>query len=361
VQRRGGAIFHAMFYTIYDMATKPLTVGFLLIPGFSLMSYAAAVEPLRAANQLSGRELYRWWQTAPGGKPAAASNGAAIVANHEFAAQAAPPDLLLVCAGGNPTAFHDRRTFAWLRRLAQQGVTIGGISGGPFILARAGLLAKRRCTVHWEHMPAFQEAFPEAVLTRSLFEIDRDRITCAGGVAALDLLVALITRDHGFELGAAVSDWFLHAPAREGTGPQRMDLRFRLGVGDDRLLTVLKAMEANLETPLPRDELAAMAALSVRQMERLFREQLARGVHQHYLALRLARAAQLLKGTSLSIVDIAVATGFSSASHFSRAFRMAYGCRPRDASQRVLTPPGRDRSPDARGIRSAAPRRATPP
>lgn len=310
-----------------------LTLGFLLIPGFSLMSYAAAVEPLRAANQLSGKTLYRWWQTAPGNGPAVASNGAAMLSNHEFGADDLP-DLLLVCAGGNPSAFSDRKTFAWLRRLSQQGVIIGGISGGPFILARAGLLTRRRCTVHWEHMPAFQEAFPDVLLTRSLFEIDRDRITCAGGVAALDLMVALITRDHGFELGAAVSEWFLHTSVREGAGPQRMDLRFRLRVGDERLLTVLKVMEAHVEVPVPRGELAKLASLSVRQLERLFREQLSRGVHEHYLALRLARAAQLLRGTSLSILDIAVATGFASASHFSRAFRAVYGCRPRDALRR---------------------------
>jgi transcriptional regulator GlxA family with amidase domain len=307
------------------------TIGFLLIPGFALLSYAAAVEPLRAANQLSGKPLYRWWQTAPGNEPAVASNSAAILSNHQFGSNAALPDLLLVCAGGNPATFKDRATLSWLRRLAQRGVIIGGISGGPFILARAQLLAKRRCTVHWEHMPAFQEAFPDVLLTRSLFEIDRDRITCGGGVAALDLMVALITRDHGFELGAAVSDWFLHTQVREGAGPQRMDLRFRSGVGDGRLLSALKAMEANIEMPLSRGELAAIAGLSVRQLERLFHQQLAKGIHEHYLALRLGRALQLLRGTSMSILEVAIATGFASASHFSRAFRATYRCRPRDA------------------------------
>jgi transcriptional regulator GlxA family with amidase domain len=307
------------------------SVGFLLIPGFSLMSYAAAVEPLRAANQLSGKSLYRWWQTAPGNSPAVASNGAALLPNHEFGSASALPDLLLVCAGGNPSSFHDRRVFAWLRGLSRRGVIMGGISGGPFVLAKAGLLAKRRCTVHWEHMPAFQEAFPGVALTRSLFEIDHDRITCAGGVSALDLMVALITRDHGFELGAAVSDWFLHAPVRAGEGPQRTDLRFRLKVGDDRLLAVLRTMEANVEAPRSRAELAAAADLSIRQLERLFRAQLGRGVHEHYLTLRLGRSLQLLRATSLSMLEIAVATGFGSASHFSRAFRSHFNCRPRDA------------------------------
>lgn len=309
------------------------SVGFLLIPGFALLSYAAAIEPLRAANQLAGKTLYRWWHAAPGDKPAIASNGAAVLPDFKFGSDARPLDLLLVCAGGNPATFNDRRTFAWLRKLAGSGVIIGGVSGGPFILAKAGLLGGRRCTVHWEHMPALQEAFPDIAFTPSLFEIDSDRITCSGGVAGLDMMVALITRDHGYELGAAVSDWFLHTHVREGAGPQRMDLRFRLGVADDKLLKALRAMEANLEAPLPRQRIANLAGLSLRQIERSFRSSLGRGVHEHYLALRLARSRQLLRETSLSTLEVALATGFASASQFSRAFKRAFGFRPREARQ----------------------------
>jgi transcriptional regulator GlxA family with amidase domain len=310
------------------------SVGFLLVPGFALMSYAAAVEPLRAANQLAGKVLYRWWQTAPGDKPAIASNGAAVLPDFKFGSDVGSLDLLLVCAGGNPAAFNDRRTFAWLRKLARQRLLIGGISGGPFVLAKAGLLTGRRCTVHWEHMPAFQEAFPDVQLTRALFELDGDRITCSGGVAGLDLMVALITRDHGYELGAAVSDWFLHTQVREGDGPQRMDLRFRLGIADEKLLAVLKVMEGNLEVPCSREQLADLAGVSVRQLERLFRKHMGRGIHTHYLSLRLGRSMQLLRETSLSVLEIAVATGFGSASHFSRVFRRAFEFSPREAARR---------------------------
>jgi transcriptional regulator GlxA family with amidase domain len=307
------------------------SVGFLLVPGFALMTYASVVEPLRAANQLAGKTLYRWRNATPGDKPAIASSGAEVLPDFEFGAETDPLDLLLVCAGGNPTTFNDRRTFAWLRRLASQGAIIGGASGGPVILARAGLLKGYRCTVHWEHLPALEEAFPHLKLTRSLFEIDGDRITCSGGVAGLDMMVTLIARDHGYELGAAVSDWFLHTPVREGARPQRMDLRFRLGIADERLLAVLKAMEAHLETPLPREQLAQHGRLSIRQLERLFRQQLGRGVHQHYLALCLSRARQLLRETSMSILEVALATGFASASQFSRAFGRVYGFSPREA------------------------------
>lgn len=313
----------------------PITsVGYLLIPGFALLSYAAAVEPLRAANQLAGRKLYRWWNASPGDKPAIASNGAAVLADFKFRGDPGPLDLMLVCAGGNPATFNDRRTFAWLRKLASRGVAIGGISGGPFILAKAGLLSGKRCTVHWEHVPAMQEAFPDIALARSLFVIDGDRITCSGGVAGLDMMVALITRDHGYELGAAVSDWFLHTHIREGGGPQRMDLRVRLGVSDPRLLKVLRAMEANFEVPLSRQALADIAGISLRQLERLFRTRLRQGMREHYVALRLGRARQLLRETSLSILELALATGFKSASQFSRAFRRQFGFPPREARRR---------------------------
>ncbi len=310
-------------------ADSPIrTVGFLLIPGFALLSYAATVEALRAANRLSGKDLYRWWHSAPDNQPAIASSGAAVLPDFTFGADVGRLDFLLVCAGGNPAAYGDKQTFAWLRKLARQGVVIGGVSGGPFIVAKAGLLAGRRCTVHWDHMPAFQEAFPNVKLTRSLFELDGDRITCSGGVAGLDMMTALIARDHGHDLAAAVSDWFLHTAVREGVGPQRMDLRFRLGVSDQKLLTALQAMEENLEEPLSREQLAELAGISLRQLERAFRSTLQRGVHQHYLALRLERSRQLLRETSLAIVEIALATGFGSASQFARAFRRVFGFSP---------------------------------
>lgn len=306
-------------------------MGFLLIPGFALLSYAAAAEPLRAANRLADKALYRWWHATPGDKPAVASNGAAVLPDFKFGSDVGRLDLLLVCAGGNPATFNDRRTFSWLRKLAARGVIIGGISGGPFILAKAGLLQRRRCTVHWEHVPALEEAFPEVKLTRSLFEIDGDRITCSGGVSGLDMMVALIARDHGYALGATVSDWFLHTHVREGTGPQRMNLRFRLGVADDKLLKALRVMETNLETPLSRHQIAAVASTSLRQLERSFNRSLGRGIHEHYLALRLARARQLIRETSLSILEVGLATGFSSGSQFSRAFKLEFGSRPREA------------------------------
>jgi transcriptional regulator GlxA family with amidase domain len=303
------------------------TIGFLLISGFALLAYASAVEPLRAANRLSGRELYRWRHISSDGAPACASSGVTF-----------PPDLtyrdeerldaVIVCAGGNPATFDHALTFAWLRRQARRGVTLGGISGGPYILARANLLGGYRLTLHWEHAPAFVEDYPDLDLRRSLYEIDRDRLTSSGGTAPLDMMHALIARQHGPDLALAVSEWFLQTQVREGTDPQRMSARDRYRVSHPGLLAALDHMERQIENPPPRAVLAAEAGLSERQLERLFARHLGRTPSEHSCHLRLTRARDLLRQTSLSVLEVALACGFASASHFSRVYKRRFGHSP---------------------------------
>ena len=307
---------------------RPATIGFLLIPGFALLPYACAVEPLRAANILSGRTLYAWRHFSPDGAPSAASNGIVIAAD-PLSTDAVPHmHTLFVCAGGNPATFGHAATFARLRGLARQGVILGGISGGAYILARAGLLRNRRFTLHWEHAAAFAEEFPNLDLRRSLFEIDRDCVTCSGGTAALDMMHALIARTHGPAIAAAVSDWFLQTEIRAGTAPQRLSLRERLGVRSRPLLRALGAMEAQLENPHTRLDLATAAGVTPRQLERLFQRELGRTPGAHYLQLRLERARQLARQTDLPLSEIATACGFASLSHFSRSYRTRFGAPP---------------------------------
>ena len=303
-------------------------VGFLLVPDFALLAYASAIEPLRAANRLSGRDLYRWSHVSLDGSPAVASNGVGIVPDFAVGDDRRL-DYLVVCAGGNPAAFHHPPTFAWLRQLARRGVRLGGVSGGPYILARANVLAGYRFTIHWEHAPAFLEEYPDLDLRRSLYEIDRDRLTSSGGTAPLDMMHAVIAREHGSELALAVSEWFLQTHVREGAGPQRMPLRERLGISHAALLKVVARMEQDLETPVAREELARTAGVSLRQLERLFRLHLGRSLGEHYLGLRLDRARDLLRQTTMSVLEIALACGFASASHFSRAYRTRFGHAPR--------------------------------
>jgi len=306
----------------------PRRIGFLLVPGFAVLAYACAMEPYRAANDLTEERLYLWRHISHDGKPVSASNGIAFLPDQGIDGPSGVDDLI-VCAGGNPTDFNDPATFAWLRAESARGIRIGGVSGGPEILARCGLLTGYRCTAHWEYIPAMVERFPDLAVTRSLYEIDRDRCTCSGGTAALDMAVALMEAEYGRPLANAVSEWFLHTHPRAADEPQRMSLRERYEVRHPGPLRALAAMEETLETPLERAALAAVANVSVRQLERLFDAHLGSSIGRHYLVLRLDHARRLLRQTSLSVLETALACGFASAAHFSRAYRARFGQPPR--------------------------------
>jgi transcriptional regulator GlxA family with amidase domain len=309
------------------MAEKPEVVGLLLVPGFALMSYACVVEPLRAANLLAGRELYRWVHISVRDPVAIASCGATVPCAAKIT-DVGGLDLLLVCAGGDPAAFNDQATFAALRRLAARSTRIGGVSGGPFILAKARVMEGAQMTIHWQHAPALVEAYPHILLTRSLFIIDRDRVTCAGGTAPLDMMHALIAERHGAELARKVSDWFLHTEVRPAKGAQRASLVERYDVHHPGLVAALELMERHQGEPLHRSETARRIGLSTRQLDRLFAKKLKRSYQNHYRRIRLERARELLRHSVASVTDIAVACGFSSASHFTRAYRENYGLIP---------------------------------
>ena len=313
-----------------------LTIGVLLLPGFPLMSYASAVEPLRAANVLAGRTLYDWAHISIAGKSVRASSGIEIKADHRVGDDIAL-DMLLVCAGGNPSTFRHAPTLRWLRKMARRRIPIGGVSGGPFVLARAGLLDGYRCTIHWEHLPAFVEEFRNTQAQRSLFVLDRDRLTCAGGISALDMMHALIELKHGRELAASVSQWFLQTQVRLGSGPQQMNVRERFDVSSPALQRALELMETRTETPLSRQQLAQLVGLSLRQIERLFASEMRTTIGAHYLKLRLDRARVLLRQTGQPVLAIAVATGFVTASHFSRAYRRRFKIAPK-SERRLKTP-----------------------
>lgn len=309
------------------MADTPEVVGLLLIPDFALMSYACAVEPLRAANLIAGRELYRWVHVATRETVVTASCGAAVPCAATVG-DVEKLDLLLVCAGGDPATFNDPATFAWLRRLAVSGTRIGGVSGGPFILAKAGIMDGIQMTIHWRHAQAVLEAHPNILLTRSLFIMDRNRLTCAGGTAPLDMMHALIAERHGADLARKVSDWFLHTEIRPARGSQRASLVERYGVRDAQLLAALALMERYPGEPLRRSEVARRIGISTRQLDRLFATKLKRSFQHQYRHIRLERCRELLLQSPARITEIAVACGFSSASHFTRVYRESYGTTP---------------------------------
>ena len=293
-----------------------------------MIAFAAALEPLRLANRTAGEDLYEWQVLSSDGRPVTASNGLDLRPDAGLA-EAEPISAILVCGGLDAHRFHDRQVFSALRRLERKGADIGAICTGSHILARAGLLDGYRCTVHWENLASFTEDFPEIEVSAELFEIDRNRFTCAGGTAAIDLMLNVIGRQHGHELAAKVADQCMHERIRDRHDHQRISLPARLGVRHPKLLTVIELMEQHLEEPMTRGALAKSALLSTRQLERLFRKYLNRSPARYYLELRLNKARLLLLQTNMSVIDVALACGFVSASHFSKCYRDFFGHTPR--------------------------------
>ena len=316
-----------------DVEARPVRrIGFLLIENFSLMSFSAAVEPLRAANVLAERQLYSWTIIAPSTTAAASSSGARLSPDMVLSSIAADRwrfDDIFVCAGGNPATFEDQTTFAWLRRQARRGTRLGGVSGGTWILARAGVMSCHRCTIHWEHVAAFREAFPEIDVRPTLFEIDGDRLSCAGGIASLDLMHALIEADYGAELARRVSEWFLQTSVRTGDGSQRMEPSARFNVRSAPLAAALMLLQRRYAEPINASILAKAVGISARHLQRLFLNQLGTTLERHLFAIRLDHARQLLRQSTLPVLEVALASGFLSASHFSRVYRAQFGISPR--------------------------------
>ncbi|MBB3395340.1 GlxA family transcriptional regulator [Rhizobium sp. BK060] len=307
-------------------------IGFILIPEFALMSYASASEPLRAANLLAGREIYRLSTFSPDGAPAFSSGGVPVPAA-PLPGRGSGLATVFVCAGGSPRDWHYPAVLACLRQLAREGVRIGGISGGPYLLAAAGLLTERDFTIHWEHAPALLEAFPALSPRQARFVIDGNRITCGGGIAPLDMMHVLISERMGPDFARRVSDWYLHTEVAEPTAPQRGSLAERYGVHHPGLLSVLEKMEETIELPLDRTAMARIAGVTPRHLDRLFAAHLGSTFLDQYRRIRLQHARRLLEQSPLSISEIAIATGFSSGAHFSRAYRNLYGIAPSETRQ----------------------------
>lgn len=306
---------------------RPYEIGFILVPGFALMSFASACEPFRAANYLAGRALYRLRYFAETEGSVASSSGAEIPCE-ELPRERGHLQTVFVCAGGEPTGWNSPAIHAALRRMARFGVRIGGISGGPYLMAAAGLLADRAFTVHWEYAGATVEAFPDVCLTSARYVADADRLTCGGGVAPLDMAYTLIAERMGAAFARRVSDWFLHTAVGAADDPQRASTAERYEVHHPALLAVIETMEKTVEAPLGRRAMARLASVSERHLDRLFLDKRGLSFSAQYRAIRLAHSRRLLRQSPLRIGEIATACGFSSAAHFSRIYKSHFGCSP---------------------------------
>lgn len=308
---------------------QPQTIGFLLLDSFTLISLASAVEPLRMANQLAGRELYRWYTLTLEGAPVRASDGLQVTP--DASTDTCPPlDMAIVCGGVGIQRTVQRAHVSWLQAQARSGRRLGAVCTGSWALAQAGVLEGHETSIHWECLAAMQEAFPRVPLTTRLFSIDQDRATASGGTAPMDMMLTMIGREHGRELAAGISEMFICDRVRGEQDQQRVPLKHVLGTTQPKLLEIVALMEANLEEPIGLDELAHYVDVSRRQLERLFQRYLHCSPSRYYLKLRLTRARQLLKQTALSIIEVASACGFVSTPHFSKCYREYFGMPPRD-------------------------------
>ncbi|MEL7273642.1 MAG: GlxA family transcriptional regulator [Pseudomonadota bacterium] len=307
---------------------------FFMVPDFSMIAFSAAIEALRLANRMLGYKSYAWRLASQDGGPVCASNGVEVSVNTSLAderrmlAGKDRPSMVFICSGINVEKFTNKSVEAWVREEHNRGVAVGGLCTGAHILASAGLLSGRRCAIHWENLPGFSEAFPKVDVYADLFESDGNVYTCAGGTAALDMILSLIGEDHDENLINAICEQALTDRVRGPHDRQRLPLRARLGVQNTRILAIIEMMEANLSEPLTLIEIADHAGLSRRQIERLFRHHMGRSPARYYLEIRLDRARHLLLQSALPVVEVAVACGFVSASHFSKCYRELYGRSP---------------------------------
>ena len=302
-------------------------VAFLLVPKFSMIALYGALEPLRVANRFAGANTFSWRFVSADGQPVAASNDIPVSVSGGLA-EIGKPDMAVISASYEPEKGVTRPLLAVVKALARKRVLLAAIDTAPFILAAAGLLDDHRATCHWESLPGFRESYPRVLAEQALYVIDRDRMTCAGGAAAIDMMLDWIGRQMGRPLAVLVADQLVHFRSVEQPTQARLPAAARYGTTDARLLKIITVMEEQGEDPLEARALADLAGISVRQMERLFAEKLGERPMGFYLKLRLEKAERLITYSTMTMREIAVACGFSSLPLFSRSFRARYGRPP---------------------------------
>jgi transcriptional regulator GlxA family with amidase domain len=322
--------------TVQFGSCKPRHYGFLIVPHFPLVPYASAIETLRMANGIQGKELYTWESITLKGGPISASCGLEVMPKCS-AADTTSFSTLIVCGGIKIRDAWSPELGNWLKVLANKGVAIGAVSNGSYLLAKAGLLDGYRCAIHWDRLATTREEFPNLTFSNSIYELDRDRYTCAGGVAAIDMMLELISLEHGKKLAQAISDQLVVDRMRCTLDQQRIPLHHEIGTSQPKLTEAAILMSTNLEEPLNTEELAGYVGISRRQLERLFKHHLNCTPTKYYVGLRLKAARRLLTQTEKSITEISIFCGFSSIGHFSKCYRDEFGLPPRSDRLRLLS------------------------
>lgn len=300
---------------------------FVLLPDFTLLSFASALECLRIANRVVGHQAYRWMLVGENGESSQCSAGTAFQLDDDLC-ELQRDDVMVICGGVSIQAATTKRLLNWMRREARKGLTVAGLCTAAHSMAKAGLLDGKKATIHWENQDSFAEEFDEVELTKSVFVVDGNRMTTAGGTSSIDLMLKVIADDHGEDVANAVADQQIYASIRTDQDTQRLSVPTRIGVRHPKLSLVIQMMEKNIEDPISPSILARDVGMSTRQLERLFRRYLNRSPKRYYMELRLQKARNLLMQTDMSVINVALACGFASPSHFSKCYRSHYNTTP---------------------------------
>lgn len=317
-----------------DTSTQSTNAGkaprrfvFVLLDNFTLLCFAAAVESLRIANRMAEETLYDWVLTGEGGETIRCSAGAEFKVDMDLS-ELRRDDTVMICGGINVQAATTKKLLSWLRREARRGLKVAGLCTAAYTVAKAGLLDGKRATIHWENHDSFIEEFDEVELTKSVFVVDGNRMTTAGGTSSIDLMLKIVADDHGEKLANAVADQLIYSSIRTDQDTQRLSVPTRIGVRHPKLSQVIQMMEGNIEEPISPSILAKDVGMSTRQLERLFRRYLNRSPKRYYMELRLQKARNLLMQTDMTVINVALACGFASPSHFSKCYRAHYNTTP---------------------------------
>jgi transcriptional regulator GlxA family with amidase domain len=307
---------------------RPMQVTVLVMDRTNILSLAAAVDPMRAANRRAGRDLFEWQFATPTPAPAVLTAGLPVQGLP--IAEISGADLLIIVASFGLDAQATTALCATLRRLSRSGAVIAGVDGGSQLMARAGLLEGLRATTHWEDLETYGAQFPRITAVRDRFILSGRTMTTGGASPCLDLMLHLISRLHGRELATRVASAFIYDPVHAGNTPQRLAQSSALAKRAPAVAQAIQIMEDSLETPPSVERLAMQLGLSRRRLEQQFREAIGTPPHAYGLSLRLAEARRLATDTNRPVQDIALATGFASHAGFARAFRREFGHSVRD-------------------------------
>lgn len=320
-------LFIILRMTVFVKSEKPLKTNILIMPETSMMCLAAVLEPMRVVNRITDSKFFEWKITTLNGASINLSCGIKISADEMFS-QNLEGDLLLLMAGLHPNQHMERSDFIHVRQAAQNHKSIGGIEAGAWLLAKTGLLKNKRATTHWEDLEDFANSFPSIEAVDDRFVIDGNLFTTGGSTPTIDLMFSLIQTRYGIPIATEASAMFIYESLSQSYDKQHIVSTSTIFKKSNLVARAIRAMEQGLDEPKTIDDLASLLGVSKRKLEIDFVKSIKKTPGVYYRELRTRVASRMIANTSLGIREIAIRTGFSSLSNFSRCFKNIYMVSP---------------------------------